>query len=921
MRYLKDLPLLFFALLLFCGLTIAQTSSTELSTVVPQLVSYSGKATDAKGNVISGAAGITFSIYKDQFEGAPLWMETQTVTADGKGNYTVQLGATTSSGLPLDLFSTGEARWLGVRINGSQEQPRVLLLSVPYALKAADAQTLAGLPASAFVLAAPPTAAAHSAGAYDTSATGSAPPSASSDVTTAGGTVNTIPLFSTTTNIQNSVISQTGSGATARIGINTATPLATLDVKGAATVRGTLSLPATGTATASAGKSSQPLTLSASAYDSTSSTALNQVFQWQAQAAGNDTSAPSGTLNLLFGEGATKPSATGLGIASNGQITFATGQTFPGSIGSVGLSAPSSDFTVSGSPITTSGTLGLNWTVAPTNANTPNAIVKRDSNGSFNVAAVVATLGVSGNSTSTSSAGVDGTDTLGGIGVLGVAKGTSGQGVWGESFGTTFAANGQGADGVHGQAHSSSGSGVAGLNSDPNGKGVYAQGGGFGVYAFGTGASSTGVLGSGSAYGVYGTSSSSSGTGVFGSSSSTGTGVYGTGLTGVSGSNSTTSGGYGVLGSSTNGVGVYGSGPTGVTGASATLVGVSGSGPVGVSGTDSSGAGMGVYGTSSGGTGVSGSSTNGFGVSGSSTNAYAVNGNSTNSVGVYGSSSSNMGVYGQGSTYGVYGYTTSLAGVYGTGPAGTIGVEGAGYGNSTGVYGTSGTGTGVYASSTSGTGVVATVGSGGPGLNAYGGASATGVLAGSEKGYAGWFNGNVTVEGTFYASTKDFKIDHPVDPANKYLFHASVESSEMKNIYDGTVTTDAQGEATVQLPEWFEALNTDFRYQLTVIGQFAQAIVAKKIENNQFQIKTTLPSVEVSWQVTGVRQDAYAKAHPLQVEEDKPEKERGFYIHPELYGAPEEKGILWATAPKAMQQWKEARAKAAAHEGATPAKP
>jgi trimeric autotransporter adhesin len=916
----------FLLIVMWSGLLLSQEPATAPSSgVVPQLVNFSGKAVDAQGKTISGIAGVTFAIYKDQYEGAPLWMETQNVTADSKGNYTVQLGAVTSSGLPLELFSTGEARWLGVRINGGEEQPRVLLLSVPYALKAADAQTLGGLPASAFALAAP-----ASSGSVALAAAASSSPAGALQPALAGtGTADYIPLWTPNgSTLGDSVLFQSGSGTTARVGINITTPATTLDVKGGATVRGTLSLPASAAATASAGKSSQPLSLTASAFSSTTSTALNQVFQWQAEAAGNDTSTPSGTLNLLFGEGATKPSATGLSIASNGQVTFATGQTFPGAITSVGLSAPSSDFTVTGSPITTSGTLALNWTVAPTNANTPNAIVKRDSNGSFNVAAVVATLGVSGNSTSTSTAGVDGTDTLGGMGVLGVAKGTSGQGVWGESFGTAFAANGQGADGVHGQSHSVNGSGVAGLNSDPNGKGVYAQGGGYGIYAWGTGTSSTGAYGTGGAYGVYGTSSGS-----------TGTGVYGTGLTGVSGYNSTTSAGYGVWGSSTNGVGVYGSGPTGVTGASSTLVGVSGSGPVGVSGTDSSGVGTGVSGTSSGGTGVTGSSTNGYGVTGISTNAYAVYGNSTSSVGVYGNSTGNVGVfgvssastgvygsgatglYGQGGTtgvsgigssYGVYGYGNGTGpGVYGTGNSGLTGVEGVGLGAGTGVYGSSGSGPGVYATSSTG----------GWAVDAYGSGSATGVLAGSADGYAGWFNGNVTVEGTLYASTKDFKIDHPLDPANKYLFHASVESSEMMNIYTGNVTTDTQGEATVQLPEWFEALNTDFRYQLTVIGVFAQAIVAHEIEQHQFQIRTSMPNVKVSWQVTGVRQDAYAKAHPLQVEQNKPEQERGFYIHPELFGAPQEKGILWATAPRAMKQWKEARAKAAAHGEATPTRP
>ena len=123
------------------------------------------------------------------------------------------------------------------------------------------------------------------------------------------------------------------------------------------------------------------------------------------------------------------------------------------------------------------------------------------------------------------------------------------------------------------------------------------------------------------------------------------------------------------------------------------------------------------------------------------------------------------------------------------------------------------------------------------------------------------------------------------------------------------MTTDALGDAVVTLPEWFETLNRDFRYQLTVIGQFAQAIVASEIADGRFSIKTDKPNVKVSWQVTGIRQDAWANANRIPVEEEKPEVERGFYLHPELYGAPEEKGVLWARDPKAMRQWKEARSK------------
>jgi len=204
-----------------------------------------------------------------------------------------------------------------------------------------------------------------------------------------------------------------------------------------------------------------------------------------------------------------------------------------------------------------------------------------------------------------------------------------------------------------------------------------------------------------------------------------------------------------------------------------------------------------------------------------------------------------------------------------------------------------------------GSGGVLVGGSGGPdggnGLYAFAG------TGGSLNGDAGDFYGDVLVTGTIYAGTKDFKIDHPLDPANKYLVHASVESSEMMNIYTGNVTTDGQGSATVQLPGWFEALNTDFRYQLTVIGQFAQAVVAREIQNHQFEIRTNAPNVKVSWQVTGVRQDAYAKAHPLVVEEEKDSRTQGFYIHPELYGAPAEKQIEWGRHPEMMKRLKEKR--------------
>ena len=178
-------------------------------------------------------------------------------------------------------------------------------------------------------------------------------------------------------------------------------------------------------------------------------------------------------------------------------------------------------------------------------------------------------------------------------------------------------------------------------------------------------------------------------------------------------------------------------------------------------------------------------------------------------------------------------------------------------------------------------------------------------LNGATNGLAGKFTGNVQVTGTLSAAFKNFKIDHPLDPENKYLYHVSVESPDMKNIYDGNVSTDENGQATVTMPDYFEALNRDFRYQLTVIGTFAQAIVAEKIKGNRFVVRTKAPNVEVSWQVTGIRQDAFANKNRIPVEEIKPDVERGYYLHPEAFDQPEERNVNWARDPERMRQLKQ----------------
>ncbi len=317
---------------------------TSTPATVPTMVKFSGTLQGMPSRIV----GITFALYKEQQGGPALWLETQSVLLDASGHYSVQLGATLPNGLPKELFTSGEARWLGVQTEGRGEQPRVLLLSVPYALKAADAETVGGLPASAFVLATPTTSSTQTA---TNASTMSTPPVAPPPGTVSGtGTANFIPLWTDNADIGNSVVYQSGTGSTAKIGVNTTTPAATLDVKGTGTIRGVFTLPSAGVATAIKGQNSQPMAMTASAFSSGTKAAVNQNFRWQAEAAGNNTASPSGTLNLLFGSGVSAPAETGLKISSGGVLTFATGQTFPGAGTISGVSA--------GSGLTGGGTNG-----------------------------------------------------------------------------------------------------------------------------------------------------------------------------------------------------------------------------------------------------------------------------------------------------------------------------------------------------------------------------------------------------------------------------------------------------------------------------------------------------------------------------------------------------------------------------------
>ncbi len=266
--------------------------------------------------------------------------------------------------------------------------------------------------------------------------------------------------------------------------------------------------------------------------------------------------------------------------------------------------------------------------------------------------------------------------------------------------------------------------------------------------------------------------------------------------------------------------------------------------PVGVWG--DSDAGVGVFGTSGAlPEGTSMPIDSSAAVVGHSAAREGVVGVSVNAPGVRGVSHDNAGVFGQSDSYaGVQGLTSGSTGSYG--------VFGYATADGYGVYGRSDEGIGVF------------------GAAAY--------------DFAGYFEGNVRVAGQLSKSGGGFTIDHPKDPEKQYLSHSFVESPDMLNVYSGNVTTDKNGKARVRLPSYFADLNTDFRYQLTVIGDFARAVVAKEIKNNAFTIRTDKGRVKVSWQVTGVRKDAWAKANRIEPEQKKRKHERGKYLHPELFG-------------------------------------
>lgn len=816
----------------------ASTPSEASAGTVPRLVHFSGVVKPA-GSGKAAAVSLTFSLYQEQEGGNPLWVETQNVQVDEQGHYTVLLGTTQPDGLPLDLFTTGQARWLGVQpeLPGAGEQPRVLLVGVPYALKAADADTLGGLPASAFMQTGQSAGSDGSVGTPSPRPTGGAPRGGPSD--SAGqaqpakgksaqpntAIANYLPYWNGTASVGNSAVYQSGGN----VGVGTTTPRAGLDVfastAGAHDPVAQFGSGGTGDSNSVKvynGGGNATLFVSGGPSNFMPGTSVNdggirilagqkiffgdsgltRMVLDKSGNAGIGTTTPATRLDVLattagvhdplarFGSAGTTD-ANSLEVYNGGGeaslfVAGQSGQFMPGTSaddGGLRINEGQKIFLGDGGlsrmVLDKSGNVGIGTT-------TPAAKLEVNGTAKFDQA-VTFPSGLSISNT----------------GLITFAAGQTLPAVSGNEM-------------VTGEITSTNSAGQAGSFTSTNE-------GSIGLTASGGGGSSGGTAGVGITASGGNESNITTGNG--------GVGLIANGGSAASSGNSAGNGGDGIQ---ANG-------------------GVAGNGGLGGAGIVV----MGGRGEFRGGDGLD--ATGGIGVG--------------------------IGVVGNG------------GGWYQGFQAGGVGVIGMG-------------GTGGPDSFGDGSGVVANGGSSlngepaGDGIDAYPG------TGGSGSPYAGSFNGNVNVSGILTSTVKDFRIDHPLDPANKYLYHSSVESSEMMNMYTGNATLDASGEATVQLPAWFQTENADFRYQLTAIGAPAPGLyVAQEIQNSSFGIAGGQAGMKVSWQVTAVRQDAYAKAHPLAVEVDKPANERGYFIHPELYGAPAEKSIDWARHPELMKLIKEKREK------------
>jgi trimeric autotransporter adhesin len=777
---------------------VGGAAASTVSGAVPGLINYNGVLQDLNGKAIAGVTGVTFLLYKDEQGDSPLWIETQNITPDRSGHYTVTLGSTKVDESLADSFASGEARWLGVQIAGQPEQPRVLLVAVPYALKAGDAQTIGGLPPSAFMLAnGNKTASASTTGAtISTSSTARSSAPVNPNVT-GKGVVNFIPMWDAASDIVDSAIFQ----KSGLVGIGTTGPAAMLDVNGKGAFRDTLTL------------------------------------------------VPKSPDNSLAING------TAFKIDSTGKVTFISSQTFPGAGTITGIT------TASGSGLSgggTSGTLSLKVPAAGiTNAMLQNSKVTLNANAAGGVT-------------------VPGAMSLGSTYTIGLKACAANQVL--QYSGSTWNCAGVGTGTV-----TSVGSG-AGLTGGPiTGSGT--------LSIVSSGVTNT-MLQNPSLTVAAGTDLTGGGLVTLG-----GTTILNLDVTKVPQLNAANSftGNQAVIGnlSATSEVSA-GNTPTGNVASGTVEVDAAAVNNGGWSPALNFGGGGEVIISDRAG------STNQYGLDFFTSYTPRLSITNTGLVGIGVQSPGWMLEVDPPNDSRIFGSAIFGANDTGSGEGASYALYAAGGYDITNIsFNSAGLGGFLVGGSSN-------VGFGGDGLDAWAG---SGALA---NGYAGFFSGDVYVSGNLSKGGGSFKIDHPLDPANKYLYHSFVESPDMMNIYNGNIMLDANGEAVVELPEWFGALNRDYRYQLTSIGGFAPLYVAEEVSNNEFKIAGGKPGMKVSWQVTGVRQDAWANANRIPVEVQKPERERGYYLHPELYGAPEEKNVEWARQPDAMQRMKARQVKSAA---------
>lgn len=850
----------------------AVTATTGVRSV-PRAVRFNGVIDGNSDQMVT----LTFALYGERLGGAPLWTETQNVRLDQQGRYSVLLGAVTKGGMPLRLFATGEARWLGVRVaeEGAVEQPRVALVSVPYALAAADAQSLNGRPATDYQLTRAAALASGDAAAAGVETSGA--------VSSGPNTVNRVAKFTGVDTVGDSAITESGG----LVGIGTTASSRLLSVFDASGGRPFKVLQQN---TASTNPAAEVVSAGTSALD---------VANWD--------NAGSKWILRTFRNVSRGESAD---VAIDGSPAFVFGVRADGNVG-IGTMFPSRKLTVydnttTGRPVkvlqenagstfpavevVSAGTSVMdlgNWDNSGTKwvLRTFRNVTRGDTENIVGTGAPEQILGVRadgrvGVGTTVPSRKLSVYDNSAEVLLFKVLQQNAASLT---PAAEVVSAGSSALDVANWDQSASKWIFRAYSNASRAEEDVVSAAG---VPALALGVRADGNVG-------IGTTSPSQKLEVAGT-------VYSTtgGFKFPDGSVQTTAvtGGGGVNGSCPAGQFVRAISGGGVTCAADQTVGLNL--PVSATGSTSSGA-------------FTITQTNSIVLANEPTFSFATTsipaavagvanpsaGNTA--VGVVGFSNSvnSPAIVGWNGATGQVGQSTDAQGVIGQSEAiGGTGVEG----NSNA---TTGTGAGVKGQSRSPNGV------GVHGANNAG-------------GLAGEFDGNVTVNGTLRAQafqntggamqvnnglnvtgnltvsgnisggslTKPggtFKIDHPLDPANKYLYHSFVESPDMMNIYNGVVMLDAKGEAWVAMPEWFEALNMEFRYQLTAIGRsMPKLYVAAEMSSNRFKIAGGKANAKVSWQVTGIRHDAWANDHRVVVEVQKSTTEQGTYIYPEHYQKP-----------------------------------